>query len=445
MTRMALELSTIGKRKRIAQFLQAHPESVDSVLNYLKDRGHDLYGTDAVRAPGAATPRSPSGLRADAATPGTSPAQLSGSDDLAGAEPHVLDLPRCITYLEAAKVEVIKALCIGIEPSSMSECALRALIPPKCRQLKKESVVQLLEFATGMTPSTYLGTDGRLKSFRNLLGECSRRNEARGRRCRDIVLPVNWSRQGVFAVCQMNGVWQLGCMVLPTPAMVVLPPHVLKLFGTAPQFSIESNWSEQNANLRSPSSTESFLCARLFPDLVFGCEEGGAPAARAGKGAKRRLELLPSAASGPGAAAAGIGQPPALLDHRRSRGAQPALPLQPGSVSGNMLGDGPPALEPGHEPASPVADGFAGGLGDLTPEGSQCGEPAERDGGFSEPQDMDDDGTPKDEWGVAAQGEDREGADWSGAESPVPPLQPTALWQGPATPNELELVPPAPR
>ena len=197
-------------------------------------------------------------------------------------KPHPLDIPRSTTRLRGASAEVFLALAQACEPSSCSKYAMTAYIPEKKRAYPKQPLMDLVEYMTGLHGGYFLGCTSDLKWFEFLRHECMSRNEARGRRARDIVHPEFFTTlgSGLFNVVYFSGKWTLQAKGAEDQ---LVPQHILaKLFKNGPgDLYITDCFSESNARLCCKTSTETFLVAQLFPELTFDDEDYAVTAAEA--------------------------------------------------------------------------------------------------------------------------------------------------------------------
>ena len=97
---------------------------------------------------------------------------------------------------------VASLLSIG-EPASCSKQALRGLISPGAGVPPNTAVLELLDLIFGSDGDwSVTGTDLRVEA--NLHDHLRPENVARGRRCRDLVFPLDWNRDGMYN-CEPSG------------------------------------------------------------------------------------------------------------------------------------------------------------------------------------------------------------------------------------------------
>lgn len=242
------EILNKAKRGAITRVMEEKPETIEHILDTLKALGHDVMAklNDRVKRSAAAAQ-----LDNDEALLGNG-ADGTPSKKTRTHPPHPLDIPRCVTTLGATKMELITNILIALEPSSLSHFAQRALLKGKQRTPSKPAVSEILSFATGLDDDLYLGVDSTFKSFLALKEECERRYAARGRRCRDLVLPPKWGDVGVFRLSITDGAHFVDCISNPL-GPIPIPDHVLDPFNLQ-EYSLvlKDNFSKPASRQRLP-------------------------------------------------------------------------------------------------------------------------------------------------------------------------------------------------
>lgn len=133
--------------------------------------------------------------------------------------------------------------------------------------------MQLIEFATGCPPETPLVGFLAVKS--SLHQEMTRRSHARGRRLREILLPVDWSQTGVYGLGPLEPaglwikhLWTKVQRLLPADRIPGGPGQTLK------ELCVVQNFSESRAAISLVSkrldTTHSVPIGWMFPDQELG-------------------------------------------------------------------------------------------------------------------------------------------------------------------------------
>lgn len=127
------------------------------------------------------------------------------------------------------------------EPVALSVHNLKVLVKKGCRVPPRWDLLELLEAMADIDPSSNIGNTRRLKRLSREVSETNCRN---GRRLREIQLPMDWPRDGLFeAGCKEP------CLMVtyrPTGASIVISercatPETMK------GIKIENNWSKMRA------------------------------------------------------------------------------------------------------------------------------------------------------------------------------------------------------
>jgi hypothetical protein len=194
-------------------------------------------------------------------------AAMSLPDIPSGLDMHNLHewVPHCYTTLAKQEggmsVFYLKRVCAAIEPVAWSPLCVKGCVQKNRREVAKTSLAELLEFATGVGPDTPL--TGRMRHLPSLVLQLQKLNEARGRRCRDLPLPICWQERGAYQVqAGANGQLLLhsryGGWTTPLPKQW----QAAKL----EQVSLRLNFSEERAEVQVDGSIESLKCLSLRPD-----------------------------------------------------------------------------------------------------------------------------------------------------------------------------------
>ena len=168
-------------------------------------------------------------------------------------------LPKCEVYFGMISSGNMQHILGALEPFFTPEYISR-LRPSARRAIPKPSLMQLMEFLTGMRADTWIGTNGPLKSFDSSM--CAL-NNLRGRRGRELRLPPSWPLDGVYRVYVSDEgqiCIQHKFIEQKKHAIALLPQDFLRIVKFPHQLSLEKNYSEMDALLVKVSA--------LFGELV---------------------------------------------------------------------------------------------------------------------------------------------------------------------------------
>lgn len=166
------------------------------------------------------------------------------------------------TRFDNTSTEVLGSLLAHIEPITFGKFAMRAI-----RSQRQKTFLELLEFATRLPRSTHLTGDLRhLPTLREKLEEAA---TAQQHRSREVVLPPDWSRQGVFQI-RIVGTDDNDIVVLhmysgaarPWPLPLRLRDQEGALIGID-NLVLEQNHFEESALVKSPLCMDTFRVANL--------------------------------------------------------------------------------------------------------------------------------------------------------------------------------------
>ena len=282
-----------GKKKVVLRVCKKRPELWDAILTHLADIGVDPIDLkEEVSAEGQLA--QPVDDEVQAPRP-----MIDG----APVEDHPNDIPRSTTRLRGVSADTIRDAIAEVEAASCSVHALQVFVPKGKRAIVKQHVLDLFEYMTGWQPDLYLGTVGPLKYFNFLVYEARRRNLARGRRARDLVLRFNMDYTapgiGIYGVWKgRDGTWWMTARGCKQPKKL---PHrvVAKLLPRGKgEIFIEDNFSESRAKFCGSMTTEYETCEKCFPDLIFGggdddCDAGAGRSGGSASALQDPPELVP--------------------------------------------------------------------------------------------------------------------------------------------------------
>ena len=204
-------------------------------------------GSSASSNPAAApvTPRmeppawSPDGMSPAAACRPDAAVALASSP---AAEPC---LPNCYRSFEHCSVVQLKKFCAAVEPNLFGPFALKAMINRGSREVNKTALLKILEFTTGLDPSTSISSDER--DVCSLERQLMDMNTRYGRRALNLNLPPDWTKQGVYSLyTEEDKKIYVGNRF---DAQRRLLPDKFQEF-PFDQIYIDFNWSDNRANVR---------------------------------------------------------------------------------------------------------------------------------------------------------------------------------------------------
>eukprot|EP00971_Amphidinium_carterae_P350703 6491694-Amphidinium_carterae.2 len=174
-------------------------------------------------------------------------------------------IPERVLHLEEFDNRTLRdTLLPSIEPASLSGANLRAV---EKRAGGKSSLLKILTYLVGLD-SDYR-VCGHLRSWSALLAALKERSELRGRRGRELILPVDWVEQGLYGI--EDGCSE-GVRILhrATQASRTIPWEEVPTCASVAELTIVQNWSESKAALSLKEATqgggiEQVLLAPYFP------------------------------------------------------------------------------------------------------------------------------------------------------------------------------------
>ena len=138
-----------------------------------------------------------------------------------------------------------------LEPASMSLANLRAIAVRGRSHENHMHHIRLIEFATGLPPD--FGLTGSYRRWTKLFELCEHRSMVRGRRCRDIALPVDYNRNGLYSLrCEEGGITVRHNF---SHQEVFFRIAELPIHHDFSDIYVSSNWSETRAALTSSTDT----------------------------------------------------------------------------------------------------------------------------------------------------------------------------------------------
>lgn len=203
----AATLQMKGLYQDCCKILKDRPDILPTVWQHITNL---INPHAAAHVPGGGDPSASSDQVAMSATPTTAPPAQSpdGKSSAAAARSPEAEalasshagpetcLPNCYRSFEACSVVQLKKFCAAVEPNLFGPFALKAMIKRGSREVNKESLLRILEFTTGLDPSTSISSDERdLSSLERQLVDMNTRF---GRRALELNLPPDWAKEGVY-------------------------------------------------------------------------------------------------------------------------------------------------------------------------------------------------------------------------------------------------------
>lgn len=167
-------------------------------------------------------------------------------------------IDRRSTTLEGLPVKDLTTIVVSLEKVSLSVFALRALVRRGAREATTTALCEILEFACNLDPRSKLDRD-RFDTIDDLIGHVKELYAACGHRAKDLEMPPDWDRQGVYQFEQ-----RLGLVIVVnrfTGLKAHLPEHMQgQDFGA---YRFEDNFSEHRA--KAIVGTHKEVCMMLLP------------------------------------------------------------------------------------------------------------------------------------------------------------------------------------
>lgn len=166
------------------------------------------------------------------------------------------------TRLSSYSITLLMNILSQIEPSSLWKHALKAVVIRGKRKESTEALLNIVEYCTGLTPSW--SATGKYKRWSTLYAYMQALNIARGRRARELIMPVRWYNQnGMYSVRVVGK--KLFLKQNWTGEEIEVPGSTIKkLGGGVVDVSVAENWSETQALLVSPKVPDGQLCILLL-------------------------------------------------------------------------------------------------------------------------------------------------------------------------------------
>lgn len=130
------------------------------------------------------------------------------------------------------------------EPATMSKYSVRALVKKGCKEPSRQTLQEYWEFMTDVPWSRLLGS---MKQVGHIAEWVKETNELKGRRLRDVVLPLAWSSSGFYLVTASGK--DITIKDRFTDQSVVVPGALSDASGPEPNIDVMENFSKMRATL----------------------------------------------------------------------------------------------------------------------------------------------------------------------------------------------------
>lgn len=206
----ALEVETNASIKEIMAALKARRDIVPSVVNYMKGLGVK-FGTSN-ESPGSTEKQSQKTPKRELQSPVAPGAPQAEDQDEDVETPSKQarrgdvrpTIPRCYTSVGMVPPHYWLHILSEIEPVALSKSALLALRPPKSKHIPKAVLMEIVEHCFGFRADDEMTND--MHKLDKLLAHCKFENARRSRLCREMRLPPQWDRDGVYTLkCSGSG------------------------------------------------------------------------------------------------------------------------------------------------------------------------------------------------------------------------------------------------
>ncbi|CAK0903953.1 unnamed protein product [Prorocentrum cordatum] len=141
----------------------------------------------------------------------------------------------------------IKIILHCLEPISLNEQMLKTLCGTGQREPPRDELLKILEFVTGTDPSSDVGAERKLK---DIVERMSAHSELKGRRGKELQLPVDWSKYGVYLLLVVDGAVMLKGM---GKTVQIFDSYLMG--AKRDTLFVDMNFSEARAQVRSTAVT----------------------------------------------------------------------------------------------------------------------------------------------------------------------------------------------
>lgn len=271
----AVRLQSLGKYQILMRALKAEPQFVQYLYTQLEGvfsaKGRSLvdsYGkkTDVnhshdsgpAECSGRASPKVTKRLAITNGEPGD-----DGSCDGASQEERSDEEEAAsgLKTLQSCSASVLVSLCSGIERIVFSKSALTALQKRGHREPPRASLLELIEFTTGLEPSMEVDvSEEKLEQTKAVMHDLNMRY---GRRGLELSLPASWADQGVYELTINAQAETASIKNRYLDIQRRIPQHVTTGYNLKNLY-LDMNFSASRAMLRSRMGMLSFSVILLF-------------------------------------------------------------------------------------------------------------------------------------------------------------------------------------
>lgn len=265
--RRASEKRAKTAHSKVVAILKKHPEANEKALKHLASLGFSAE-TESSKAPlsraaCSVLERQETKKTAESQSHPTLPKEFASSDpsDLVPAKADSFD---------GLTAPLITGHCLSaVEPGTLSTSNLRSMILKKDSSIDsaKNEYLRLNEFSSGKDKMFRLA--GRFRVWRLLEDELRLQAKWRGRRCKDVTLPMKWPIDGIYLPVK-NGDSSIAIKLNATGLAKLVPKSKMPDHWRMEDLHIEYNWSEVRAALYFTLGTDGtpFKIVELFPDVI---------------------------------------------------------------------------------------------------------------------------------------------------------------------------------
>lgn len=286
--RRAAERQQKLQKKMVLDSMKANPACLPHLVAKLQAINMLVRGTDGEETQGSgAVPHSRKMAAIHSRALANADAKSSASMGLEAGE-----LPsKCTTIVNWSVQAMTDHILVPCEPVSTSSPNVKKMCRRGSSAGNKAEVAKIVEFSTGLTPD--FSPTGDLRKLDRWHAFVQHRHACRGRRTRDLHLPVDWSKQGLLLIMSIEEdvvtIRHLSTREARTFSLKDMP---------CPEFPdglyLEFNWSETRvsvANRRDPELRFCVCVAHAFPNqIVVNAPIVDLPPSQP-RGQKRRLAL----------------------------------------------------------------------------------------------------------------------------------------------------------
>jgi hypothetical protein len=270
----SLEVQTKGQIEWVMKSLKERRDLVASVVQHLEKCGvkrpakfqykaeqkEDASTQPAKKLKEEPSERGSAGLSDGRTENGEGAAEEEGDED-GGKSKEVLPfVPRKYSTWQDVPPHYLEELLACLEKVSCAKAALKGLVPKGKKIVKAEPLLQIFELITGWDRAADIHPGDR--NVELLKQKLTKVNMERGRLARDLEIPLNWVKSGIYTLTPVPGGCGLLVHSLVKAGKKEFPVQNPKL--TLDQFRVEFNFCDNRAIIVHPCSPSQTLCALLW-------------------------------------------------------------------------------------------------------------------------------------------------------------------------------------